>query len=555
MSEAQAATGGSRYCIPEADSSERRIAIFIFLLGCCYLWLFHRFTMMDPDEGIILQGAQRILNGQVLYRDFFSFLTPGSFYQTALILRIFGDSIVTARSVLVVIGAIVSSITYLIARRACSRLVAISIAILVIVATLPYRFVVLHNWDSTLWASLATYLGLRWFETGGARWAFWTGTTTAVTFLFEQSKGAGVLLGVGICLIAVWLFQRDGRIASVPAIVAFLLGIAIPIAATFAFFASQQAVGPMLADLAWPFRHYSGANRVFYGYQNWNDSTRKMLFGSGSLLVRFITLWAVSPCFLVPALPLIGVGLLFVWLAKLGLRKAPTQVAVYYVFLNSVILGLLVSIIAVRADIVHFMYVFPILVLPIAWFLQGTDVSFPLLKPIKPLLVNLTAIAFLLFSASVLWRVIEPPGRIETRRGTITTPGSDNVIGYVQSEIGPGEKLLVYPYLPLYNYLTKTISPAGYDYFQPGMSTPEQASDIIQSLRSNPEAPVLYEYGFAGKIPSSWPATPISAIANDRIADFVVTAYRPCQLLRSANGARFLLLRSRTTSCASARTR
>ncbi|HET9399922.1 MAG TPA: hypothetical protein VFO34_03140, partial [Candidatus Acidoferrales bacterium] len=279
------------------------------------------------------------------------------------------------------------------------------------------------------------------------------------------------------------------------------------------------------------------------------DATRKMLFGSGSLLVRFITLWAVSPCFLIPAIPIISTGLLFVWLAKLSWRKAPIQTAIYYVFLNSVIAGLLVSIVLVRADIVHFMYVFPVLVLPLAWFLQGTDISLSLLKPIKPLLVNLTVIAFLLFSASVLWRVIRPPARIETRRGTITAVSADGVIQFVQSQTAPGDKVLVYPYLPLYNYLTETSSPAAYDYFQPGMSTEDQASEIIQSLRENPSAPVLFEYGFASKIPSSWPATPIAAIANDRVADFLGTAYKPCQLLRSATGARFLLMKLKTAAC------
>jgi hypothetical protein len=43
---------------------------------------------MDPDEGIILQGAERILRGQVPYRDFFSFFTPGSYYLLALLFKI-----------------------------------------------------------------------------------------------------------------------------------------------------------------------------------------------------------------------------------------------------------------------------------------------------------------------------------------------------------------------------------------------------------------------------------------------------------------------------------
>ena len=45
----------------------------------------------------------------------------------------------------------------------------------------------------------------------------------------------------------------------------------------------------MLADWLWPLQHYSRANRVPYGYQNWSDDARHQLFGTGS--PRF---WALS---------------------------------------------------------------------------------------------------------------------------------------------------------------------------------------------------------------------------------------------------------------------
>src|ERR1041385_7062738 len=77
---------------PEALRSERLIRISIFGLSSLYLCLFRRATWIDLDEGIILQGAQRILDGQVLYRDFFSFFTPGSYYLLALVFRVFGAS-------------------------------------------------------------------------------------------------------------------------------------------------------------------------------------------------------------------------------------------------------------------------------------------------------------------------------------------------------------------------------------------------------------------------------------------------------------------------------
>ena len=64
---------------PERSRSELYITAAAFLLSIAYPLIFRRFTTMEPDEGIVLQGAQRILRGEVPYRDFFSFLTPGSF--------------------------------------------------------------------------------------------------------------------------------------------------------------------------------------------------------------------------------------------------------------------------------------------------------------------------------------------------------------------------------------------------------------------------------------------------------------------------------------------
>jgi len=100
---------------PERSPAERLILLALFLLSFLYLCLFRRFTAMEPDEGILLQGAQRLLAGQVLYRDFFSFYTPGSYYALALLFKIFGSSLLVARTVLALTGAILSLITHLLA--------------------------------------------------------------------------------------------------------------------------------------------------------------------------------------------------------------------------------------------------------------------------------------------------------------------------------------------------------------------------------------------------------------------------------------------------------
>src|SRR5881396_2464551 len=189
--------------IPEGSRTERAVALTVFVTACAYLFLFRRYTTMDPDEGIILQGAQRILSGEVLYRDFFSFFTPGSYYFLALMFKIFGSSIIVARTTLVMFGASFSAITYVLCRRVCSRGSALFVAAIITLSTLPYRFLVLHNWDSTLWACLSLYCAIRLLESAERTWAFAVGSFASLTFLFEQSKGAGLVLGLGIGFLAI----------------------------------------------------------------------------------------------------------------------------------------------------------------------------------------------------------------------------------------------------------------------------------------------------------------------------------------------------------------
>src|SRR5579875_1868308 len=151
--------------VPTHAWKELAVALIVFTVSCLYLLLFRRYTSIEPDEGIILQGAQRILGGQVLYRDFFSFLTPGSYYFVAGLFKIFGSSILTARTAMAVYGGLLPTLTYLLARRVSTRRSPLMVACLVAITGVPYRFLVLHHWDSTLLACFAVYCAVRWLET------------------------------------------------------------------------------------------------------------------------------------------------------------------------------------------------------------------------------------------------------------------------------------------------------------------------------------------------------------------------------------------------------
>jgi len=51
---------------------------------------FFRYVFWLGDEGVVVHGAERLLRGEALYRDFFEFLSPGNFLAVAAWMRLAG---------------------------------------------------------------------------------------------------------------------------------------------------------------------------------------------------------------------------------------------------------------------------------------------------------------------------------------------------------------------------------------------------------------------------------------------------------------------------------
>jgi 4-amino-4-deoxy-L-arabinose transferase-like glycosyltransferase len=534
---------------PELIRTDQGIAVAIFAVTLAYLWIFRRYTSMEPDEGIILEGAQRILCGELVYRDFFSYFTPGSYYFLALLFKIFGSSFLVARTALIFFGGVYSTVAYLLARRVCSRTSAIFVAALVTLTTLPNRFEVLHNWDSTLWACLAVYCAVRWLESPRWTWAFATGSLASLTCLFEQSKGAGLVLGLGAGLVALTFLDLQPSLWNGTTALGLATGMAWPFLATVAYFGKQHILSLMLTDWFWPLHHYSLANHVPYGYQNWSDATRHLFFGSGSVMQRGITVLTISPCFVIPALPLAAVALLVFWVVQMRRKHELAAVGAHYILVCAALSGLLLSIVVGRADLLHFRYLMPLFALVLGWLMDGRDIPGQLFRQIRPLFVAYVLAAFLLFGMPMLQRALSARDQIQTRRGLIRVPARDTVIEYTQAHVAAGGKILVYPYLPLYYYLTDTSAPTRYEYFQPGMHTPQQGEEMLAEISAARVPVVLFDGSFWEKIPTSWPGTPLSAILRDPISDYIQHEYRVCRILNSPDDWKFLFMVRKDLAC------
>ncbi|MBV9342435.1 MAG: glycosyltransferase family 39 protein, partial [Acidobacteria bacterium] len=466
-------------------------------------------------------------------------------YMAAGLFRIFGDSFLVARISVAVAGAVCSSLTYVLARRACSRGVSLLCALVSTTTGAAFRFLVLHNSYSTFFCLLSLYAAVRYLETRRSTWAFVTGSLASLTFMMEQSKGAGLYLGLLFGLFI--LPKASGSKALLGSGSWMLSGLAWPLGFAAVYFAVRHSLKVMLQSWLWPVGHYAHANRVPYGFQNWSDAGRELIFHTGPLWLRLIKILTISPGLVLPALPIIGFGLLIYCAGRTRRTEESSAEMLYYVLICSVSTGLFISVVITRADVLHFMYLAPVWYLELAWILGAQGFRSRLLVASRPYLTTYVGAAFGLLALAVLLSATGARNRVQTRRGAIMSGGSDTVINYVESHLAPGAQLLVYPYLPLYNYLTMTRSPSRYLYFQPGMNTSEQGEEIVASLQT--EKTVLLEPWFAEKIPNSWPTTKLGAIARDPVADYIVRNYRICRILHSPEGWRFQYMTRKDAPC------
>jgi 4-amino-4-deoxy-L-arabinose transferase-like glycosyltransferase len=228
--------------LPVPERSRRDWLFAAALFATAIVWHLPQFSFvqMNPDEGIVLQGAHRILHGAVLYRDFFSFYTPGSYYWTAVLFRMLGESILTARMALLLYAGLTAALAYLLARRLCSRTASVVVSIALIMAW-SFRFLALHNWDSTMLSLAALYAAVWLLQAQRGYWAAVTGLLAGLTLLTEQSKGAGLLLGLAIALLLIP--RLTGSSLRRLHVLMLIAGFLAPVLPTFAYSAAKRTSG------------------------------------------------------------------------------------------------------------------------------------------------------------------------------------------------------------------------------------------------------------------------------------------------------------------------
>lgn len=214
--------------------------------------LYHRwFSLLD--EAAILQIADELNAGRILYRDAVHVAFPGIFYLTAALFRLFGPSIVVGRVLMMVLFTAVVILVYLLARTVAGRVAAFTVGLL----TVAYRITAFPHWQMLSYTSVAVFLlmvavaiaaiGVRGSHRG---WPIAAGAFCGIAAVFKQDCSA--LLAAGLaCFYFVDGFATRPLRASVAASLRFGLTAAVPPVLAILAFAPAGLLGEMLWQTIW----------------------------------------------------------------------------------------------------------------------------------------------------------------------------------------------------------------------------------------------------------------------------------------------------------------
>ena len=180
---------------PASERRADRALLAVLVAGTLlYLWKLRPYGLMLLDEGYWLHAVQRMLGGEVLYRDVYAHYAPLRYHLLALAFRLTRPSVLVGRTVWLVLVAIDVALVYRVARRLAPPSIAWAPAALLALAPGP--------WTKALFnlSQVACALALaRALEQPTARRALALGAVVGGALLARQDMG---LVQLVIALLA-----------------------------------------------------------------------------------------------------------------------------------------------------------------------------------------------------------------------------------------------------------------------------------------------------------------------------------------------------------------
>ncbi len=457
-----------------SSATTAKLAAIVFLLMATLLLLFQGDRMVfTNDEGILLEPAQRMAQGAVPYVDFFGYMSPGSYWLQSSIFRYLGISLWAGRLPVIFDLALQCALVFWLTERLSSRAPALA-AVLAFAGFQiadPNFLTAQHRWDSATLALLGACFIVEAQRRSAQGW-WWTGGALMGAAAW-CTPSVGLLIAATVAWMAVRREQRNKLIH-------FAGGIALVSAAALAMLALQGGFNAFFEQMAWLSTHYTNVNVMPYGsvIGGWGPAL-KSAHGFEQAVVLVLL-----ACVELPAiLPLAALALWAVaaWRGKIQSEERG-MVALLLLSMTALVLTAFP-----RADVMHLAFV---AALPYAL----TVAALARLVPARAgRLVAPVALLFPVLFAGNYWNSWRGMPTIESPVGRLRVPANEFAgMEEMLARVGPGQSLFVYPYMPVFYFVTQASNVSRFSFLAPGMMTGREESEVLGELEKRPPEWVMY---------------------------------------------------------------
>jgi hypothetical protein len=509
-----------------SSQSALRQATFSYVvftvLAALYLLPFMRIMLPHSNEGTLIYGAERIVQGDVFARDFFEVMGPGSFYIMAMFFKVFGITFLATRIWLFCSSLGIALCVYFLARRVCARNPLLSCLVLAGTWFGMQWPSVSHHVDSNLFALLSVVCLVIWEERRYPLMPYAAGLCAGLTAWIHQPKGA--LLMIALLL---WCFCgtsfRTSRVANS---CRMLLGFLAVVFSVCAYFISQGALWSLFyANVIWPARNYGAVNTVPYAlgiFSEYWHHWATLQGRAGGWPIALATVLIV-PFLLVALIPAV------LLLSGPGLRSRRVTPST----LLCVMAGWAVWLSEIhRMDVYHLAFGCPLLLVVCVGMLGEHEVQF-----VRWSLQVIAISAACLMTVNLLQAVTAQT--VPTRAGTIRVLRPEPVLQFVGAHIQPGEETFFYPYCPGYYFLTATKNPTRLSILVYNYNTTSEFQEVVDTLEQRRVKWVIWDGSFDDHtFKTVFPSMPPMPAKAQIIEPYLQSRYKQ---IASVGGFRILL--------------
>src|ERR1700677_3689053 len=197
----------------QMKAERNRRSLFLFFLASAAAFLYLRTFLLPAtplsaygDEVHYLLHAVRMTHGQLPFRDFFTFILPGTDLLYAGGFRLFGIHLWVVQIFVIALGLLLSGVITWIASSVLPGPLAILPGLLFLVYDFDSALDATHHWWSTLFVMAAAGVLMRGMS---SRRLFTAGALCGIATVFTQTQGVLGLLAVAGYVL--WIGREDRR--------------------------------------------------------------------------------------------------------------------------------------------------------------------------------------------------------------------------------------------------------------------------------------------------------------------------------------------------------